>query len=332
MDDVLLWFTEELTNTTLVDYDCDYRYGFNGMEKDDEVKSGAGNTYTTHFRKYDPRLGRWLSLDPKRSSFESPYVGMTNNPIRFNDVYGDSVPTRFENELGVAMTTVPDVVQQMFNKEYGIEVGYDAKTEMLYKVGNVATDNTVSKSAKDDWEAVLGESNSETSLTFGYNLGTGGIPTKSGLKGQNAVIGGKFAGGEALIDLADFTQGGEWIGSTASFGPNDDLSSGFMNFREFNLARVVEHEFLGHGLGNFTDNAEAGYPSGRVVDLVNLYRVEMGLGSRMSYHPHYTNMTDFSLVMKGHAIQKFQGFKFELQDCTIITIELETTKLDIIKN
>jgi len=41
----------------------EYRYGFNGMEKDDEVK-GSGNSYTTEFRQYDPRLGRWMSLDP----------------------------------------------------------------------------------------------------------------------------------------------------------------------------------------------------------------------------------------------------------------------------
>jgi RHS repeat-associated protein len=42
----------------------DYSYGFNGMETDKEV-SGTGNSYTTQFRQYDPRIGRWLSLDPK---------------------------------------------------------------------------------------------------------------------------------------------------------------------------------------------------------------------------------------------------------------------------
>jgi len=35
----------------------DYRYSFNEMEKDDEVK-GKGNSYTTTFRQYDARLGR----------------------------------------------------------------------------------------------------------------------------------------------------------------------------------------------------------------------------------------------------------------------------------
>ncbi len=45
-----------------------YRYGFQGMERDDEV-SGSGNAYTTEFRGYDPRLGRWKSYDLLFKSF-----------------------------------------------------------------------------------------------------------------------------------------------------------------------------------------------------------------------------------------------------------------------
>ncbi len=66
-----------------------YRYGFNGMEKDDEVK-GSGNSYTTEFRQYDPRLGRWLTLDPLAAKFlwQSPYVAFDNNPIFYKDPKG----------------------------------------------------------------------------------------------------------------------------------------------------------------------------------------------------------------------------------------------------
>jgi RHS repeat-associated protein len=68
----------------------DYRYGFNGMEKDDEVK-GGGNSYTTLHRIYDPRLGRWLSVDPEADEYpdESPYAAMENNPISETDPDGD---------------------------------------------------------------------------------------------------------------------------------------------------------------------------------------------------------------------------------------------------
>jgi RHS repeat-associated protein len=67
-----------------------YRYGFNGMEKDDEVK-GSGNSYTTYFRQYDPRLGRWLSIDPKPDAWQSHYTSMDNNPLMYTDPNGDDV-------------------------------------------------------------------------------------------------------------------------------------------------------------------------------------------------------------------------------------------------
>ena len=57
-----------------------YRYGFNGMEKDDEIK-GEGNSYTTHFRQYDPKIGRWQSQDPIFVGWESLYSAYRNNPI-----------------------------------------------------------------------------------------------------------------------------------------------------------------------------------------------------------------------------------------------------------
>ena len=67
----------------------EYRYGYQGSEKDDEVK-GDGNSYTTHFRQLDTRLGRWLSIDPMSSEFpwQSPYASMDNNPVLKNDVLG----------------------------------------------------------------------------------------------------------------------------------------------------------------------------------------------------------------------------------------------------
>ena len=72
-----------------INTDNGYRYGFNGMESDNEVKR-CGNSYTTEFRQYDPRLGRWLSLDPMMESFPwmSPFVAFDNNPVYFVDPYG----------------------------------------------------------------------------------------------------------------------------------------------------------------------------------------------------------------------------------------------------
>ncbi len=43
--------------------DESYRYGFQGQEKDDELK-GEGNSLNYTFRMYDPRIGRFFAVDP----------------------------------------------------------------------------------------------------------------------------------------------------------------------------------------------------------------------------------------------------------------------------
>ncbi len=66
-----------------------YRFGFNGMEKDNEV-SGVGCSYTSEFWQYDSRLGRRFNTDPVFIASESPYACFRNNPIFFVDPRGDS--------------------------------------------------------------------------------------------------------------------------------------------------------------------------------------------------------------------------------------------------
>jgi RHS repeat-associated protein len=63
------------------------RRGFGGHEKDNEIK-GLGNSYTTYFRQYDARLGRWLSIDPVTHPWQSPYMAMDGNPIALSDPLG----------------------------------------------------------------------------------------------------------------------------------------------------------------------------------------------------------------------------------------------------
>ena len=69
-----------------------YRYGFQGQEKDDEIK-GEGNSVNYKYRMHDPRIGRFLTLDPAKTKYPaiSPYTAFVNNPNLFNDVNGDTV-------------------------------------------------------------------------------------------------------------------------------------------------------------------------------------------------------------------------------------------------
>ncbi len=66
-----------------------YRFAFQGKEKDDEIK-GNGDSYDFGARIYDPRLGRWLSIDPlgETTPQRSPYNGMGNNPVLMKDGNG----------------------------------------------------------------------------------------------------------------------------------------------------------------------------------------------------------------------------------------------------
>jgi len=66
-----------------------YRYGFNGKEQDSEIK-GTGNQYDYGFRIYDPRIGKFLSVDPLTSKypFYSPYQFAGNSPIGAIDIDG----------------------------------------------------------------------------------------------------------------------------------------------------------------------------------------------------------------------------------------------------
>lgn len=67
-----------------------YRYGFNGKENDNEVK-GEGNQQDYGMRVYDPRIGKFLSVDPltKKYPYYTPYSFAGNKPIAFIDRDGE---------------------------------------------------------------------------------------------------------------------------------------------------------------------------------------------------------------------------------------------------
>jgi RHS repeat-associated protein len=95
-----------------------YRYGFNGKEKSDEVY-GDGNAYDYGFRIYNPRLGRFLSVDPLTKGYSSltPYQFSSNNPVCYIDLDGlesiDPIEViqqpKSKGEPGLAYTTARKV-------------------------------------------------------------------------------------------------------------------------------------------------------------------------------------------------------------------------------
>jgi|GEM_PF-1348988 len=62
-----------------------YRYGFNGKELDKET-----GEQDYGMRIYDPRIAKFLSIDPLRNSYPwySPYIFAGDNPVKFIDLDG----------------------------------------------------------------------------------------------------------------------------------------------------------------------------------------------------------------------------------------------------
>ena len=67
----------------------DYRYGFQGQEKDDEIK-GSGNSINYKYRMHDPRIGRFFAVDPllKNYPWNSPYAFSENRVIDSKELEG----------------------------------------------------------------------------------------------------------------------------------------------------------------------------------------------------------------------------------------------------
>jgi RHS repeat-associated protein len=67
-----------------------YRYGFQGQEKDDEIRGGEGNSINYTFRMHDPRIGRFFAVDPLEPDypFYSPYQFSGNRVIDMIELEG----------------------------------------------------------------------------------------------------------------------------------------------------------------------------------------------------------------------------------------------------
>ncbi len=66
-----------------------YRYGFQGQEKDDEIK-GEGNSLNYEYRMHDPRVGRFFAVDPLFKEYPelTPYQYASNSTIALKEIEG----------------------------------------------------------------------------------------------------------------------------------------------------------------------------------------------------------------------------------------------------
>ena len=229
------------------------RYGFNGQEKDDEIK-GSGNSYDFGSRIYDPRLGKWLSLDPMQSKFPSlsPYHAFGNSPIWMVD------PDGKENTIYIYVSETAK------------------KSPALQKVDNevlatIVRNNIVRVSGKDNINVVI----------------VTNPVTPAELDGSDAFVyiaGGTASEAEAEINSFDNQFTGEG-GSPVFFGGNDAFdNAGTSGFGDRSTTNG-DKNLIGINIQNVVD----GYVGNNVSTEGALgFLITHGLGHNVTGQKHNT--------------------------------------------
>jgi hypothetical protein len=123
----------------------DYRFSFNGQEKDDEMYGSPGTSMTAEFWQYDTRTGRRWNMDPVVKTWESPYLTFTGNPVMMidpnganawkPDEKGNLIAEAGDNATTLAKfqgTTYPEALKQLTDQGYTM----DAKGILDLKIGD----------------------------------------------------------------------------------------------------------------------------------------------------------------------------------------------------
>ncbi len=126
----------------------DYRYGFQGQEKDDEIK-GTGNSINYKYRIHDPRLGKFLSVDPLAPSYpwNSPYAFSENKVTAHVELEGLEAFSYLLTQIfgGVGQTDISlegdvGIVLAGVKIKGAAGIGYDSKGNfaLYYQTGGFA--------------------------------------------------------------------------------------------------------------------------------------------------------------------------------------------------
>jgi RHS repeat-associated protein len=143
IDNIVITKEEYVINPDCQTHSSGYRFGFNGKEKVDEVY-GDANAYDFGARIYDPRIGRWLAVDPLTAKYPSltPYNFSGNTPIMCKDPDGKKIVVYHEGKPYVYKPGVeppagsPDILFKVHEA-----AKYAMQTEIGAKVWNTVGDS-----------------------------------------------------------------------------------------------------------------------------------------------------------------------------------------------
>jgi RHS repeat-associated protein len=165
----------------------DFRLGYQGSEKDNELK-GEGNSYTTFYRMLDPRLGRWFSCDPVIQAHQSPYNSMDNNPILLNDPLGDKVKI---GEKGKEKRELKRMIREARKHDADFDAWYRSKqTDGNYNVLKFSDKSNSDPNRPTQFTSPIYREANAAGTGTSVTINPGGVETAgTSLKGYKGVTG-----------------------------------------------------------------------------------------------------------------------------------------------
>ncbi|GIV45093.1 MAG: hypothetical protein KatS3mg035_2216 [Bacteroidia bacterium] len=196
-----------------------YRFGFNGFEKDDEVK-GSRNWYAFGDYGYTPRVVKRISPDPKAQqySYQSPYFVFNGNPLYFNDPTGQS-----------AEATIDKKTKTITVRMHLIFYGNKAETHLSHKIATGIASQWNSANGKVTIDGV------EYKVKFRVSYQTVSIEEAKKMAATNKDIKNNFI---LVDDLGSKSSAFQLGGNAGYFNTRDDIGG----------STTPAHE-IGHGLG-----------------------------------------------------------------------------------
>ena len=178
-----------------------YRYGFNGKEKDDEVK-GEGNSYNFGARIYDPRIGKWLAVDPKASVYPgiSPYVAFGNDPLYFIDPEGETLVVSGVKAKSDVKSALPESYKSLISVNDANEIVFNITKEQVEKANDpgvqvvydlVNSSFTYSYKTEETYDVKVRGTNKVNSIESGGVTGAWKIPdrwTYTAIRDENGNV------------------------------------------------------------------------------------------------------------------------------------------------
>ncbi len=216
-----------------------YRYGFQGQEKDDEVK-GEGNSLNYKYRMHDPRIGRFFATDPLEKVYphNSPYAFSENRVIdgveleglEFRSVFNVSI---FKRLVSFFKVSSDHYVKTKVEAEKLIKL----KEELNKKAADNPTMTVEDRIRVPDWQIYFGS----------FYRGYGGY---TDLEDPNVLFEGRTIDGKeaGILDYSFAT-----LGLFVPFVNGTHIKNVFKGFWRVGNNEIVDHFFVERGIKNFDE-------------------------------------------------------------------------------